>query len=156
MRIFAMTLAIGFSIAGLAVAQRPCDPNACSEVQVRGAADECGHCGCHCGCHKHCRVVCEMKKVVKHVWVVECEEFCPTLPNRRGCHCGDCGCNGAGEADCGCGRGKCDPCAVENQKNYITPKCGKTRTKKKLIKKEVECLVPVYKCVVVYCCPDHR
>ena len=156
MRIFAMTLALGFSIAGLAVAGGPCDPNACTEVQVCGSADNCGHCGCNCHCQKYCRVVCEMKKVKKHVWVVECEEFCTTLPGRRDrcCRKGDCNCQGSCDADCGCCQGKkCDPCEPLNKRHYNQPRCGKMRTKKKLIKKEVVCLVPVYKCIVVYCCP---
>lgn len=152
MRIFSISLAIGFSIAGLALAAAPCNPNSCTKVQVCGSADHCGHCGCKCHCEKYCRVVCEMKKVKKHVWVVECEEFCPTLPNRRGC-CDGCGCNGSCERNCGCCDGKRDPCAVEKNKCFIPPKCGKMRVKKKLVKKEIVCKVLVYKCVVVYCCP---
>ena len=156
MRTFVMTLVVGLSVANLALAAGPCDPNACTEVQVCGSADTCGHCGCKCCCEKYCRVVCEMKKVKKHVWVVECEEFCITLPRRRCCcdGCGSCGGGSGCNCDgCNCGCGKCDPCEAENRKCYIPPRCGKMRVKKKLIKKEVVCLVPVYKCVVVYCCP---
>ncbi|MBN1393619.1 MAG: hypothetical protein JW959_01120 [Pirellulales bacterium] len=153
MRIFVMSLAIGLLIVNLSPAGAPCDPKACEEVRVCGSADCCGYCGCHCQCEKHCRVVCEMKAVKKHVWVVECEEFCATLPRRHGRCLDGCGCGDACKADCGCSSGKCDPCAVEEGKCRIPPKCGKMRTRKKLIKKEIECKVPVYKCVVVYCCP---
>lgn len=154
MRIFSISLAIGFSIAGLALAAEPCDPNACTEVQVYGSADRCGHCGCNSRCEKYCRVVCEIKEVKKYVWVVECEEFCPPLPNRRGGgRCDGCRGNGSCNPDCGCCDGKRDPCAVEKNKSFIPPKCGKMRVKKKLVKKEIVCKVPSYKCVVVYCCP---
>jgi hypothetical protein len=34
------------------------------------------------------------------------------------------------------------------------PKCGHVRCKKKLLKKEYECEVPVYECVVKYLCSD--
>ena len=37
-------------------------------------------------------------------------------------------------------------------RKYVPPKCGKVRTRKKLVKKEIVCEVPVYKCVVV--CSD--
>jgi hypothetical protein len=42
---------------------------------------------------------------------------------------------------------------VENSKRIAPPNCGKVREKKTLVKKEVVCNVPSYKCVVVYCCP---
>jgi hypothetical protein len=58
-----------------------------------------------------------MKEIKKTVWVVECEEFCTTLP------------------------GRC-----------CTPRCGKVRCKKKLVKKEIKVQVPVYRCKVVDCC----
>ena len=52
-----------------------------------------------------------------------------------------------------CGKCKsCDPCAVENDKEYNTPRCGKVRVKKTLEKKEVICKVPSYKCVPT--CPS--
>ena len=103
-----------------------------------------------------------MKPVIKVVWEVKCEEFCPLLPGCpcEGCKCG--GCQGAcgGQSGQGCAEGaccghcqkSCDPCAVEREKNYVTPTCGKPRCKKTLIKKEVVCMVPHYKCVVEYCC----
>jgi hypothetical protein len=35
----------------------------------------------------------------------------------------------------------------------VEPKCGQTRCKKTLTRKEYECEVPSYKCVVAYLCP---
>jgi hypothetical protein len=35
----------------------------------------------------------------------------------------------------------------------VPPRCGKVRCVKKLVKKEITCEVPVYKCVVVCCSP---
>jgi hypothetical protein len=156
--VLSMSLAVGWIAANAAVAAEPCKaPGACTEVQTCGAADHCGCCGRTCQCEKHCQVVCGLKEVRKTVWVVKCEDFCAPLPN---CGHGCCkGCNGCaaggGEATCceGCGR-KCDPCAAEKNKHYVPPKCGKVRTRKLLEKKEVVCMVPSYKCVVVYTCPD--
>jgi len=90
-------------------------------------------------CRKVGRVVCEMQKVEKPVWVVECEEFCvPTPP------CGAARCSSCGQAD-GCGKGCCDP----------PPRCGPVRCRKKLVKKTITCEVPVYKCIVVPCGCGH-
>ena len=159
-----LSLAIGWLVANAALAAEPCKaPAACTEVQTCGAADHCGCCGRACPCEKHCRVVCEMKEVKKTVWVVKCEDFCAPLPNCglgccNGCKsCGDCTAKEAcgNEPACCEGRGnKCDPCAVEKNKRLVPPKCGKVRTKKTLEKKEVVCMVPSYKCVVVYSCPN--
>ena len=117
-----------------------------------GTPDCCAQCGCHCACQrKVCQVVCGTERVTKHCWCVECEEFCAPLPGcgpvgqlAASCRACDCGCNPCCD---GC-RGKrcCDGCPVP-------PKCGPVRTKKKLVKKEYECEVPVYKCVVKYLCP---
>ena len=160
MRTFALSLAVGWLVANGALAAEPCKvPAACTQVQTCGAADHCARCGRACQCEKHCCVVCEMKEVKKMVWVVKCEDFCAPLPN-CGCEHGCCnGCNGC--AACGaeptccerCGK-KCDPCAAEKNKCCVPPKCGKVRTKKVLVKKEVVCQVPSYKCVVVYTCPN--
>ncbi len=156
MRTFALSLAVGWLVANGALAAEPCKvPATCMEVQTCGAADHCAHCGCACACEKHCCVVCAMKEVKKTVWVVKCEDFCAPLPNcscGHGCHgCGDCG----AEPTCceGCGK-KCDPCAAEKNKCCVPPKCGKVRTRKVLEKKEVVCMVPCYRCVVVYTCPN--
>jgi hypothetical protein len=58
--------------------------------------------------------------------------------------------------DRSCGKCKncCDPCAVENAKKIVPPKCGIVRCKKTLEKKEVTCKVPGYKCIPVCPCCD--
>ncbi len=95
------------------------------------AADDCGAARCaRCGCHdpclqKVCQLVCEIKKETKTYWCVECQEMCPLLP---GCHHG-------------C---ECPP----------LPHCGHPKTIKKLVKKEYQVDVPVYKCIVRYLCPS--
>lgn len=158
MRIFAITMAIGWLAAGGAMAADPGkSPAACAEVQTCGSVERCGHCGRCCACEKYCRVVCEMKEVKKTVWVVKCDEVCTLMPGcGRGCNgCGICGdCANGDSCDCGsCGK-HCDPCAAENAKRFVPPKCGKVRERKTLEKKEVVCKVPSYKCVVVYACQD--
>ena len=113
--------------------------------------------GCHCGGQKVRKIVCEMKKVTKTVWAVECEEFCSLLPGRptgRCCsktacrdrqNCG--GCDSYGNSG-SCGK---DPCKSVRSAGMVPPKCGSVRCKKKLVKKQIDCEVPVYKCVVVPC-----
>jgi hypothetical protein len=135
-------------------------PAACTEVQTCGNTAQCGRCGSCCGCEKYCRVVCEMKEVKKTIWVVKCSEFCAPLPTLCHDECCDCDACRAGSSSCSdqscggeCGK-KCDPCAAENARTYVPPRCGKVREKKTLEKKEVVCKVPSYKCVVVYCCPQ--
>jgi hypothetical protein len=153
MRIIALVLILGWSSAGAAMAADAVQsPAACVESPKCGNADRC----CHCGraCEKQCQVVCEMKEVKKTVWVVKCEKFCTIMPGgicggcKAGQQCGD-------ESSCneGCG-GKCDPCASENNKCIVPPKCGKERVKKTLVKKEIICKTPTYKCVSVYSCPS--
>ena len=140
MRTVISSLVIGFLVtdAGVAGAYGG-DPACCQPAQ-----DCCGG----CGAKNVCKVVCEMKKVKKTVWAVECEEFCPSLPTcRRGCgrSCGDC-------EDACCS----DPCA-SLRRPTTPPKCGRVRTRKKLVKQQVTCEVPVYRCVVVCgkgCCDD--
>jgi hypothetical protein len=161
--VISLSLAVGWLAADAAVAAEPCKtPGACAEVQTCGGPRCCANCGSACQCEKRCQVVCQMKEVKKTVWVVRCEEFCPLLPRcgHGGCKgCDGCG-SSAGTETCEspgcrehCGK-KCDPCAAEKNKHYVPPKCGKMRTKKILEKKEVVCLVPSYKCVVVYACPS--
>lgn len=167
MRTVALTLslAVGWLIANMAIAgDARKAPPACAETETCGSAHHCGRCGCDCECEKHCKIVCEMKEIKKTVWVVHCSEFCAPLPNcGMGKCCGDCGgcevCRAAGECrseptcieDCG---KKCDPCAAEEAKCFVPPKCGKVREKKTLVKKEVICKAPSYKCVVVYSCAN--
>jgi hypothetical protein len=150
--VFAMTAGLLLPAAARAgdacSAAAACDPAACA------APGDCDP-GCceHCGARKVCKVVCEMKKVRKTVWAVECEEFCPLLP--RLCRDGDPCCDPCQPAcrdrKCGKCRDCCDPCAEIEGRKYVPPKCGKLRTVKKLVRKEIECEVPGYKCVVV--CP---
>lgn len=155
-----LSLAVGLMVAGVSYAGDACaKPAACDPAEVCGAPNQCGRCGHKGCCEKHCKIVCEMKEVKKHVWEVKCEEFCPTLPScgrNCGCNCGNPCTEGQAcctSCDCG-GRKGCDPCAGEDEKvsRMKTPTCGKTRVKKTLVKKEVTCKVPTYKCVVVYTC----
>ena len=129
-------------------------------ANVAEAAGGCGTPACRIQSHScrscdanACQVVCEMVKVKKTVWVVEYEEFCPMLPGCRPKACRT-GCGQGCSEDLGCGtcRGK-DPCAALQNRTIVPPKCGKTRCRKKLVKKVVTCEVPVYKCVVADCCP---
>ncbi len=95
------------------------------------ADDSCGQtccdkCGCPCDClQKTCQLVCEIKKEKKTCWCVEYQEFCTLMP--------------------GCPH-LCDECADP-------PHCGRSKCVKKLVKKEYQVDVPVYKCVVRYLCP---
>lgn len=137
-----LTMALGLLLARAGVAQ-DCGAGAC-----RGSANCCAHCGGSGPClKKTCQLVCGVEKVKKHTFEVKCEEFCPLLPG-RGCKTCD-ACDGKGCPSCsklGRGAQKCvTPPMVE-------PKCGATRTKKTLVRKEYECEVPSYKCVVVYLC----
>jgi hypothetical protein len=86
----------------------------------------CDQCGRRCDClQKTCQLVCEVKKEKKTCWCVDIQEFCTLMPAcPHLCH-------------------QCpDP-----------PHCGKEKCVKKLVKKEYEASVPVYKCVVRYVCP---
>jgi hypothetical protein len=128
------------ALAGGGCAVAPCG----EAIECCDPVPDC--CGA-CGCRKVCKVVCEVKKIKKHVWVVECEEFCAPWPGCKPCagpRCGSCGGDGCGDS-CGacCGR------------PIVPPRCGPVRCRKKLVKKEITCEVPVYKCVVVSCgCGD--
>jgi hypothetical protein len=154
-----LSLAIGLLTAGAALAGGgACDPAGC-EKQVCGSPNCCARCGRHGGCEKYCKLVETTREIKKTVWSVKCEEFCPLLPTLGGRCCCDCGgpCPSGKECcDTCCNKscGTCDPCAVEREKRYNPPKCGHTRVKKTLEKKEVTCKVPAWKCVVEYCCPS--
>jgi hypothetical protein len=156
MRKTVLSLAVGFLLAGVASAQQPA-PAACEQVSGGGSPSCCGHCGRKGCCDKYCTVVCEMKEVKKVVWEVKCEEFCAPLPGcifGGGCGCGcekGCKCDGK-TACCDSCRNNCDPCAAEKSRNYVAPNCGPVRTRQILVKKEVTCKVPSYKCVVQHLC----
>jgi hypothetical protein len=92
-----------------------------------GGTTCCDRCGRHTACvEKACQVVCEVKKETKTCWCVECQEICPLMP---GHHDGCC---------------DCPP----------PPRCGHPKCVKKLVKKEYQVEVPVYKCVVLHLCPE--
>jgi hypothetical protein len=161
MRTLLLSLAISCLAVEAAMAADACKtPPACTEVQTCGSPDQCGRCGCGCKCEKRCQLVCTTKEVKKTVWVVHCTDFCAPVPSL--CRKGECAseaccndkCCAAEPTCCSDSDGKkCDPCAREESKCHLPPKCGKVREKKTLEKKEVVCKVPSYKCVVVYCCP---
>jgi len=135
----ALSVVVCFALVQVVMAQDGC--GAASEVACCGSPQCCGHCGCGACCEKVCQVVCEMKEVKKTVWVVECEEYCVPLPDCRNCP----SCFPSRDEGCGsCCTGS--PCAA------VPPRCGPVRCKKKLVKKEITCQVPVYKCVVRYLC----
>jgi len=159
MRTIVLSMAASLMLANLALAADCCDPPTCAaERACCGVKHTCGT----CGVPKTCKVVCEMKKVKKTVWRVECEEFCASLPGcERSCRCrkgcGDAGCGETGCCETGCGEDACgggcceDPCADLLSRKRVPPKCGKVRTRKKLVKREIICEVPTYKCVVAGC-----
>lgn len=149
MRTLVIATAIGLLMALPAAAgDRECTPDCCWQAAVSDpGCCETGRCGQGC---RDCQVVCEMKTVTRHVWVVECVPICPALPrcghgDPCGCECGGCGkkvCQSCGGQSC------CDPC--KGLPTSVTPpKCGHQRTVKRLVRKEIECKVPVYKCVPV-------
>ena len=98
----------------------------CDRDGLRTARDLLRSVRASAGCVKQvCQIVCEMKKETKTCWCVECKEICPLMP---GCHHGCC---------------DCPP-----------PRCGHPKCVKKLVKKEYQVDVPVYKCVVLHLCPE--
>ena len=120
---------------------------------VPACGDQKQDCCSRCGVKKVCKVVCEMKEVKKTCWEVECEEFCVPLPGLGKSRCADQGCcevTGCGdECSDGCEN---DVCQSLRERPMVPPKCGEVRCRKKLVKKETTCEVPVYKCVLVPAC----
>ena len=136
MRRLVLSMAIGLLVAVPAAAGDRCGAPAC--------CNKTHECCRRCGLAKTCKVVREMKKVKKTVWAVECEEFCPSLPG-CGRACKPCG---------GCGKASCESCCdprASLRRPMVPPRCCKVRCRKKLVKKEITCEVPIYKCVVVCC-----
>jgi len=132
MRAFTLSITFCLLFVGIAQATGSGGERACSDEPAC-----CAERDCHChACGKVCRVVCEMKKIKKTVWVVECEEFCVPLP---GC------CEG--KRHC-CQTSGCRDSCASPRRPMSVPRCGKVRCRKKLIKKEFTYAVPVYKCVV--------
>ena len=102
-----------------------------------GTPNCCAKCGVVSACQPQpCKVVCDVKKVKKHRWVVEQEEFCVPEPCRARRSCNQ-----------GCGETCAPSCLVQ-------PKPGAVRCRKKLVKEEYTVEVPIYKCVVEYSCSD--
>ncbi len=119
------------------------------EQMVYGEPGCCARCTQACVCQKRTRVVCEMKKVKKTVFDCECEDVCGLNPSsmlpdslfgislwgHKQVGCGDTGCS-----DCAAG------CCTK------PPVASHCRTRKILVKKTITVEVPVYKCIVEYCC----
>jgi hypothetical protein len=105
--------------------------------------------------HKVCQLQCGTETVIKHVWRVVCEEFCPLLPGCKECE--ECCDKGAKCPSGGGGESCCKPCkgsAVCEEPEMVTPKCGHSRVKKTLIRVDYACQIPCYKCKPVYLCPE--
>ena len=144
MRTMVCSLGVALVLASNAVkaADSCAAPLACSPAAAD--ADDPGGLG-PCT-RKVCKVVVEMKTVKKHVWVCECEEHCTGLPGSGlFSRC----CDGSDPAVCEASGGGCDPCSAFRSQPHFPPKCGEVRHRKVLKKKEIECQVPTYKCVVV-------
>lgn len=102
---------------------------AASRAELLGR--HCPSCGCHEICAR-CRLEIGTKKETKIEYCCECDEICLPGPSHRCVQ------------DSGCAH---HPCITWQ------PTCGKIRTVKKLVKKEVTKEVPAYKCVVEHICP---
>ncbi len=152
-----LSLAICLATTSAALAADACaKPEGCATTETCGSPNCCAHCGHRGCCEKYCKIVCEMKEVKKYVFEVKCSEFCPVNPccGRDGCCCDQSSGQGVAGDTCCHSCKACDACAGEQAKadRMKTPTCGKNRVKKTLVKKEVTCKVPVYKCVVTYAC----
>lgn len=161
MRVIGSTLALAVC---LLVGQAAFADDACGPAEkCFGSANCCGRCGKRCPCDQACKVVCDEKEVKKTVWSVECKEICTSLPGcgRGCCGCGDADCNGKCGQSCakdgcesgGCGKGGLLQALGLGYQN-VPPKCGHPIGVKTLVKKEVTCKVPSYKCVPCYACND--
>jgi len=104
-------------------------------ADVQAGLRHCGHCGCERDCNKVCRVECGTKKETKIEYSCECEDFCVPGRSRK---CG---------VTC-----ECDDHGCKTHRTVWQPTCGKVRTRKNLVKKEVSKEVPDYKWVVEEIC----
>ena len=119
------------------------------EQVVYGDPSCCARCATSCACQKRTRIVCEMKKVKKTSFVCECEDVCGLRPSSM---LPDSlfGFSLFGSKKVGCGEVGCSDCAQGCcQKAPIAAHC---RTRKILVEKTTTVEVPVYKCVVEFCC----
>lgn len=142
-------------------------PTGAGETDTCGSPGRCAICGQPGPCQqKVCRVECGKEKIKKHYWCVEVNDVCnlrPSLPCKHGEGCCDCQASGDCVSDCetvACGP---QPSAGLLGRLFdlgrlpspvVPPQPGKTRTVKKLVKKEYEVEVPVYKAVVRYVCAE--
>lgn len=119
------------------------------EQIVYGEPSCCAHCTQQCACQKRTHIVCEMKKVKKTVFDCECEDVCGLNPSSM---FPDSlfGITLWGHKQMGCGETGCGDCAAGCCTK--APKASHCRTRKVLVKKTITVEVPVYKCVVEYCC----
>lgn len=119
------------------------------EQLVYGEPGCCARCTQACVCQKRTRVICEMKKVKKTVFDCECEDVCGLNPSSMFPE-SLFGISLWGHKKVGCGETGCSDCAAGCcTKAPIASHC---RTRKILVKKTITVEVPVYKCVVEYCC----
>lgn len=142
-------------------------PSTAQDGEVKGSPGRCAICGRPGPCQqKICRIECGTEKIKKHCWCVEVVDVCTMLPTHPGRTC-DPGCGGCGEQGCDLG---CESCAhparpsgwltgwlydLGHQKPCpVPPQAGRIRSVKKLVKKEYEVEVPVYKSVVQYVCAE--
>ncbi len=150
-----LSMAVVLTLASSGLAAGYGGAGGCGEDVACGKVDACHGCGVAATCKKRCNVVCDVKTVKRVVWVVECEEFCVPDPCRKlDLNIDRCGRGTGAKAGCGsCGDcGEKDPCKALTDRKYTPPKCGKVRTRKILVKKEITCEIPIYKCVVVDSC----
>lgn len=137
-------------------------------TEVRGSPGRCAVCGRPGPCQqKVCRIECGVEKVKKYCWCVEAADVCTMLPSHPG-RSRDPGCDACGAAEsCDLGCQSCDsrarPSGILSGWIYdlgyqrpcpVPPQVGRTRSIKKLVKKEYEVEVPVYKTVVQYVCAE--
>jgi len=116
---------------------------------VYGEPSCCAHCTQQRVCQKRTRIVCEMKKVKKTVFDCECEDVCGLNPSSM---LPDSlfGISLWGHKRVGCGETGCGDCAAGCCTK--APVASHCRTRKILVKKIIAVEVPVYKCIVEYCC----
>lgn len=182
MRTMALTLAVSFLAATAAMAADCCAPAACDEPEACCAAQDCCEPACHVQkmCKVVCTTK-TIKKTIWSVQCEDFCPSLPgrgplggLLGNCNGCGNGGCGPDACCEVECGdgceptgceasccgplglgslgCGQ-HCGPFAGLRNREDCPPSCGMVRTKKKLLRKVIECEVPAYKCVVVCCAP---
>lgn len=119
------------------------------EHVIYGEPNCCARCATPCACAKRTRIVCEMKKVKKTSWTCECEDVCGIRP-RSMLPDSLFGFSLFGSKKMGCGEVGCADCAQGCcQKAPVASHC---RTRKILVEKITTVEVPVYKCVIEYCC----